>query len=113
MPSPPPDTLNISATEPRFARAAGCSGLLIVLPRKSADGRWDRGTDTARRLDAPLPHAAHITFCTDFGHPYDLIFARHHHMQGKAHTVTIESHNNRLRVCLINAWALRNKHTVE
>lgn len=60
----------------------------------------DRGTETARRLAAQLPHAAHITFCTDFWHPYGLIFAQHRHLQGKAHTFTIESHNNRLRVYL-------------
>jgi len=56
----------------------------------------DRGTQTALRLDAQLPHAA----CTDFWHPYGVIFARSRHLQGKAHTFTIESHNNRLRVYL-------------
>ena len=60
----------------------------------------DRGAETARRLDAQLPHGEHITFCTDFWHPYGLIFARHRHLQGKAHTFTIESHHNRLRVYL-------------
>ena len=60
----------------------------------------DRGAETARRLDAQLPHAGHITFCTDFWHPYGLIFAQHRHLQGKAHTFTIESHNNRLRIYL-------------
>ena len=60
----------------------------------------DRGAETARRLDAPLPHADHITFCTDFWHPYGLIFAGQRHPQGKAHTFTIESQNNRLRVYL-------------
>ena len=29
-----------------------------------------------------------------------MIFSSHHHLQGKAHTFTIESHNNRLRVYL-------------
>jgi insertion element IS1 protein InsB len=29
-----------------------------------------------------------------------LIFANHKHLQGKAYTFTIESHNNRLRVYL-------------
>lgn len=51
-------------------------------------------------MDAQLPHAAHITFCTDFWHPYSLIFAQHRHLQGKALTFTIESRNNRLRVHL-------------
>ena len=60
----------------------------------------DRGAETARALDAQLPHAAHITYCTDFWHPYGLIFAQHRHLQGKAHTFTIESHNNRIRVYL-------------
>ena len=60
----------------------------------------DRGTETARRLDAPLPHGPHITFCTDFWHPYGLIFAQQRHRQGKAHTFTIKSHNNRIRVYL-------------
>ncbi len=58
----------------------------------------DRDTETARRLDAQLPHASHITFCPDFWHPDGLIFAQHRHLQGKAHPFTIESHNNRLRV---------------
>ena len=60
----------------------------------------DRGTQTAGRLDAQLPHAGHITFGTDFWHPYGLIFSAHRHLQGKAHTFTIESHNNRIRVYL-------------
>jgi IS1 family transposase len=60
----------------------------------------DRSTETACRLAAPLPHASHITFGTDFWHPYGLIFAPHQHRQGKAHTFTIESHNHRIRVYL-------------
>ena len=60
----------------------------------------DRSTQTAQRLDAQLPHAAHIIFCTDFWHPYGQIFARDRHLQGKAHTFTIESWNNRIRVYL-------------
>ena len=60
----------------------------------------DHGTQTARRLDAQLPHGEHITYCTDFWHPYGLIFSEHRHLQGKAHTFTIQSHNNRLRCCL-------------
>ena len=60
----------------------------------------DRGAETARRLDAQLPHAGHITFCTDCRHPCGLIFAPHRHRQGEARTFTIESHNNRLRVDL-------------
>ena len=85
-------------------------------PKKTA-GRWwwvidraakkvcgwtlgDRGTETARGLAAQLPRAAHSTFGTDFWHPDGLIFAQARHLQGKAHTFTIESHNNRLRVYL-------------
>ena len=60
----------------------------------------DRGTETARCLAAQLPRAAHITFGTDFWHPDGLIFTQSRHLQGKAHTFTIESHNNRLRVYL-------------
>ena len=60
----------------------------------------DRGTATAARLEAPLPHAAHVTFATDFWHPYGKIFRQDHHVQGKAHTFTIESLNNRIRCYL-------------
>jgi IS1 family transposase len=60
----------------------------------------DRSTETARRLDAQLPHGAHITYCTDFWHPYGVIFGRYNHLQGKAHTFTIESCNNRIRCYL-------------
>jgi insertion element IS1 protein InsB len=60
----------------------------------------DRGAQTAERLDAQLPHAAHITFCTDFWHPCGQISGRPRHLQGKAHTFTIESCNNRIRVYL-------------
>lgn len=60
----------------------------------------DRSAHTARRLDAQLPHGAHITFATDFRHAYGQVFAGRRHVQGKAHTFTIESCNNRLRVCL-------------
>ena len=60
----------------------------------------DRGAETARRLDAQLPHAAHRTYCTDCWHPDGLLFAQQRHLQGKAHTFTIESHNNRRRVSL-------------
>lgn len=60
----------------------------------------DRSTVTAQRLDAQLPHGDHITFATDFWHPYGIVFARCQHVQGKAHTFTIESCNNRLRVYL-------------
>ena len=57
----------------------------------------DRGTATAARLEAPLPHAAHVTFATDFWHPYGKIFRQDHHGQGKAHPFTIESLNHRIR----------------
>ena len=57
----------------------------------------DRGTATAERLDAPLPHAPHLTFATDFWHPYGKIFGQDHHVQGQAHPFTIESLNHRIR----------------
>ena len=60
----------------------------------------DRGTATAERLDAQLPHAVHVTFATDFWHPYGKIFHQDHHVQGQAHTFTIESLNNRIRCYL-------------
>ena len=60
----------------------------------------DRGTETAERLDAQLPHAPHLTFATDFWHPYAKIFGQAHHVQGKAHTFAIESLNNRIRCYL-------------
>jgi insertion element IS1 protein InsB len=79
----------------------GSGGLLIVLPKKYVDGRWgDRSTETARQLDSQLPHGQNITYCTDFWHPYGIIFEEQNHLQGKAHTFTIESYNNRIRVYL-------------
>ena len=60
----------------------------------------DRGTETAQRLDAQLPHAPHSLFATDFWHPDGKIFLEDRHGQGKAHTVTIESLNNRIRCSL-------------
>lgn len=60
----------------------------------------DRGTETAERLDAQLPHAPHLIFATDFWHPYAKIFSQANHVQGKAHTFTIESLNNRIRCYL-------------
>ena len=60
----------------------------------------DRSAQTAERLDAQLPHAPPLIFCTDFWHPYGQIFGGHRHLQGKAHTFTIESCNNRIRVYL-------------
>ena len=57
----------------------------------------DRGTETAERLDAPLPHAAHRIFATDCWHPYAKIFRPANPVQGKAHTFTIESLNHRIR----------------
>ena len=60
----------------------------------------DRGTATAERLDAQLPHASPLVFATDFWHPYGKIFGQAQHVQGKAHTFTIESLNNRIRCYL-------------
>ena len=57
----------------------------------------DRGTETAERLEAQLPHAPHLIFATDCWHPYAKIFCAKNHVQGKAHTFTIESLNNRIR----------------
>jgi IS1 family transposase len=60
----------------------------------------NRGAETAKRLAAQLPFGGHITYCTDFWHPYGTLFEGHGHLQGKAHTFTIESHNNRIRCYL-------------
>jgi insertion element IS1 protein InsB len=60
----------------------------------------DRGTETAGRLAAQLPHGCHLKFATDFWHPYGKIFHGQNHVQGKAHTFTIESLNNRSRCYL-------------
>ena len=60
----------------------------------------DRGTETAERLAAQLPHAPQVKFATDFWHPYAKIFCGQNHVQGKAHTFTIESLNNRIRCYL-------------
>jgi hypothetical protein len=54
----------------------------------------DRGTQTAERLAAQLPHAPQVKFATDCWHPYAKIFGGQNHVQGKAHTFTIESLNN-------------------
>jgi insertion element IS1 protein InsB len=60
----------------------------------------DRSTQTAVCLDVQLPKGPHITYCTDFWHPYGVIFKGRRHLEGKAHTFTIESQNNRIRVYL-------------
>lgn len=60
----------------------------------------DRGTETAERLAAQLFHAAHLKFATDFWPPYGKIFGDQNHVQGNAHTFTIESLNNRSRCYL-------------
>jgi IS1 family transposase len=44
----------------------------------------DRGTETAKCLDAQLPHADPIPFYTDCWHPYGIIFEKHRHLQDKA-----------------------------
>ena len=51
-------------------------------------------------MAAQLPHAAHIKYASDFWHPYANIFCGQKHVQGKAHTFTIESLNNRIRCYL-------------
>ena len=67
----------------------------------------DRGTETAERLAAQLPHAPQVKFATDFWHPYAKIFCGQNHVQGKAHTFTIESLNNRIRCYLAR---LKRRH---
>ncbi|MDR0352680.1 MAG: hypothetical protein LBI02_04795 [Opitutaceae bacterium] len=60
----------------------------------------DRGTETARCLDAHLPQTKHLLYCTDFWPPYGVIFEKRNSWQGKAYTFTIEIPNNRLRCSL-------------
>ena len=82
-------------------RIAGSGGLLIVLPNRSWGGRWGIvEPKPAERLAAQLPHASQVKFATDFWHPYAKIFCGKNHVQGKAHTFTIESLNNRIRCYL-------------
>ena len=62
-----------------------------------AGGSWNRngraaGCATASRLQ--------VKFATDLWHPYAKIFCGKNHVQGKAHTFTIESLNNRIRCYL-------------
>ena len=57
----------------------------------------DRSTQTAKSLFAQLPRGDHLTYCTDYWAPYAEVFREHNHLQGKAHTFTIESWNARLR----------------
>jgi insertion element IS1 protein InsB len=60
----------------------------------------DRGTQTAERLEAQLPHAPHLIFATDCWHPDAKIFQQANPVQGQAHTFTIESLNHRIRCYL-------------
>lgn len=48
-------------------------------------------------LQAQLPQAAHIQYCTDHHPPYCSILNASQHTRGKAHTHHIESMNNKLR----------------
>ena len=71
------------------------------LPNRSWGGRWGIVEPKRReRLAAQLPHASQVKFATDFWHPYAKIFCGKNHVQGKAHTFTIESLNNRIRCYL-------------
>ena len=45
-------------------------------------------------------YAPQVKFATDFWHPYAKIFGGQNHVQGKAHTFTIESLNHRIRCYL-------------
>ncbi len=91
---------------------------MMDLPRQKKDDCWlwwaidrasksvlgwtlgDRGTETAERLAAQWPHAPQIKYASDFWPPYAKIFGDQNHVQGKAHTFTIESLNNRIRCYL-------------
>ena len=60
----------------------------------------DRNTRTARALGQTLPVGAQLTYATDHWQCYRRIFPQSQHLQGKAHTHTIESVNNRIRCYL-------------
>ena len=84
----------------------------ILFRVPGSGGGWtlgDRSTVTAQRpgiwmrnflMQRPGPFRGHVTFATDFWHPYGILFAQHRHVQGQAHTFTIESCNHRPRVYL-------------
>ena len=57
----------------------------------------DRGTRTAKVLQAQLPADKHIRYCTDAYRPYQTIIDAQQHTIGKAYTHHIESLNNKLR----------------
>ena len=57
----------------------------------------DRDTPAAQALGAQIPRSTSITYASDEFPCYGAIFDKERHLQGKAHTYTIESMNNRLR----------------
>jgi IS1 family transposase len=71
----------------------------------------DHGTETAKCLDAPLPHAGHITFRADGWHPCGIISENPRHLQGKARTFAMERHHNRLRRHLARLRGKTHCHT--
>jgi insertion element IS1 protein InsB len=87
------------------------SKLIVANDSKTGWTLGDRGTETAQRLAAQLPHAAHLKFATDFWHPYAKIFCGENHVQGKAHTFTIESLNNRIRCHLARLKRRTHNHS--
>ena len=60
----------------------------------------DRDTRAARALRAQIPRGPHIKYRTDHWRCYSAIFPGEQLIQGKAHTHTIESMNNKLRCYL-------------
>ena len=66
-------------------------------PGLDAGGSWNRNSGAAGCAASSRPH---VIFATDFWHPYAKIFRQANHVQGKAHTFTIESLNNRIRCYL-------------
>ena len=66
-------------------------------PWLDAGGSWNRDRAAPGCATSSRPH---LTFTTDFRHPSGKIFALDRHVQDKAHTLTIESLNNRIRCYL-------------
>ena len=60
----------------------------------------DRNACSASVLGAQIPRGPAITYTSDFWRDYNGLFPDGRHLQGKAHTYTVESMNNQLRCYL-------------
>src|ERR1035441_2324897 len=69
----------------------------VLGPGLDAGGSWNRN---GRAAGGATASRTQVKFATDFWHPYAKIFGGQNHVQGKAHTFTIESLNHRIRCSL-------------